>query len=149
MSQYDFDGEPFVVIEREDAGIGTFLLGVAMGAGIALLFAPRSGSATRQLIGDRAREAGDTVREAVADVTDSVVERAEEVRDRVGMRVDAVRDVIHRGERRVVDAFDAGRYATREARVELERRIAENKASRSGAEPGVRGRAPRREAESV
>ncbi|NUO63939.1 MAG: YtxH domain-containing protein, partial [Gemmatimonadaceae bacterium] len=40
---YEFDDdEPYVVIERQSAGIGSFLVGAAIGAGLALLFAPKS-----------------------------------------------------------------------------------------------------------
>jgi len=48
---YEFDDdEPYVVIERQSAGIGSFLVGAAIGAGIALLFAPKSGVETRREI---------------------------------------------------------------------------------------------------
>ena len=41
--------EPTVVVERRSGGgIGLFILGVAVGAGIALLLAPQSGAETRQ-----------------------------------------------------------------------------------------------------
>ena len=48
MSRNSFDDdEPYVVIERQQgSGIGSFLLGAAIGAGIALLLAPRSGAST-------------------------------------------------------------------------------------------------------
>jgi len=49
MSRYDFDDDDrYVVIENHSAGVGPFLVGLAVGAGIALLFAPRSGEATRR-----------------------------------------------------------------------------------------------------
>lgn len=130
MRDYDFDGEPFVVIEREDSGISSFLLGVAMGVGAALLFAPRTGEDTRRLIGARARMAGDTVRDTVADVSDRVTAQAADVRDRVTDRVDAARYAVRRGEEQVLNAIDAGRAAAIEARAELERKIADTKASR-------------------
>lgn len=130
MRDYDFEGEPFVVIEREEPGIGTLLLGVAIGAGIALLFAPRSGADTRRMIERRAQRTGSRMRQAAADVADNVTAQASQVRDRVAQRVGVARDTIRRGQDRVLDAVDAGRYAAAEARSELERRIAENKAAR-------------------
>jgi gas vesicle protein len=130
MRGYDFEGEPFVVIEREEARIGTLLLGVALGAGLAMLFAPRSGADTRRLIGEQARRTGDRLRDAASDVTDNVTSRVSDVRERVTERVGAARDVVRRGQDRVLDAVDAGRFAAVEARSELERRIAENKAAR-------------------
>ena len=130
MRDYDFEGEPFVVIERDEAGIGTLLLGVAIGAGIALLFAPRSGADTREMIGTRARRTTDRVRDAATGVADNVTSRVNEVREREADRVDAARDAVRRGQDHVLDAVDAGRYAAGEARTDLERRIAENKAAR-------------------
>src|SRR4051812_1337229 len=60
----DFDDEDgrYVVIEREKEGssVGAFLLGAAIGAGLALLFAPQSGRETRAAIKRRAKNAGDT-----------------------------------------------------------------------------------------
>lgn len=130
MRDYDFEGEPFVVIEREEPGIGTLLLGVAIGAGIALLLAPRSGADTRRMIGHRARHTGDRMRQAATGVADNVTSQVNEVRDRVADRVGAARDAVRRGQDHVLDAVDAGRFAAVEARSELERKIAENKAAR-------------------
>lgn len=130
MRDYDFEGEPFVVIEREEPGVGTLLLGVVIGAGIALLLAPRSGAATRRMIGARTRSATDRVRDVATGVADNVTSQASDVRDRVAERIGAARDAIRRGQDHVLDAVDAGRYAAGEARSDLERRIAENKAAR-------------------
>lgn len=130
MRDYDFDGEPYIVIEREEPGFGTFLFGALVGAGVALLFAPRSGEDTRRIIGEQAQRASDTVRDAIDDVTDRVAERAADVRDRAADRVDEVRDSVRRSRRQVVDAFDAGRAAAIDARIDLERRLAETKAAR-------------------
>ena len=134
MRGYDFEGEPYVVIEREESGVGTLLLGVALGAGIALLLAPRSGLETRRMIGTRARNTGGRIRDAATDVANDVTDRVNEVRDRVTERVTervgAARDAVRRGQDHVLDAVDAGRYAAGEARLDLERKIAENKAAR-------------------
>lgn len=137
MRDYDFDGEPFVVIERSDSGIGSFLLGVAMGVGAALLFAPRAGEETRRLIGESARRAGENVLDSVAGVTDRVGAEVAEMQERVTDRVDDAREAVRRGQEQVLDAIDAGRAAAAEARAELERRIAQNKANRRGAEVGA------------
>jgi gas vesicle protein len=128
-----FDRQPFVVIERDEPGIGTLLLGVAIGAGLAMLFAPRSGADTRRMIGGGARRAGDRVKGVASEIADNVASQASDVRDRVNDRVGATRDAIRRGQEQVLDAVDAGRYAASEAKTELERRIAENKAARRGA----------------
>ncbi len=130
MRDYDFEGEPFVVIEREEPGIGTLLLGVAIGAGVALLLAPRSGADTRRMIGHGARRSGARMRDAATGVADNVTGHVNDVRDRVAERVGAARDAVRRGQDHVLDAVDAGRFAAGEARSELERKLAENKAAR-------------------
>lgn len=130
MRDYDFEGEPFVVIEREEPGIGTLLLGAAIGAGIALMLAPRSGADTRRMLSHRARRTGDRMRDAAAEVADNVTSQANDVRGRLAERVGAARAAVRRGQDHVLDAVDAGRYAAGEARSDLERRIAENKAAR-------------------
>ena len=130
MRDYDFQGEPYVVIEREESGLGTLLLGMAVGAGLALLLAPRSGADTRRMIGTRARRTGDRLRDAANGVASDVTGRVNEVKDRVADRIDAARDAVRRGQEQVIDAVDAGRYAAVEARADLERKIAENKAAR-------------------
>jgi gas vesicle protein len=130
MRGHDFDGQPYIVIEREEPGIGTLLVGAAIGAGLALLFAPRSGVETRRMIEHRARRTGGRMRDAATDVADSITSHANEVRGQITDRVQAARDAIRRGQDTVLDAVDAGKAAAVEARSDLERRIAENKAAR-------------------
>ena len=130
---YDDDepyyGEPYVIVEKREAGIGPLLIGLALGAGLALLFAPQSGEETRRGIARRARRAQDAAQDFVADVSGTVADKFEEVRATVGDRIDATLDAVDDKKRRVTNAFHAGRAAAREARGELEQRIAESKAA--------------------
>lgn len=137
MRDYDFDGEPFVVIEQADAGIGSFILGVAIGVGAALLLAPRAGEDTRRLIGESARRAGETVFDSVAEVSNRVGAEVADMHERVTDRVEDARDAVRRGQEQVLGAIDAGRAAAAEGRAELERRIAENKTHRREAARGA------------
>ena len=92
MSRYDFDNEPYVVIEKhEDAGVAPFLVGLAIGAGVALLYAPRSGRATRRDIKRRAMRVRDAAEQTVTDVRDSVVDQFEEARRRVEDQIESAR----------------------------------------------------------
>ena len=59
-------------------GIG-LLVGAAIGGVIALLYAPKTGKETRQLIKDKATKVVDTVKEATSGVIDTVKESASEV----------------------------------------------------------------------
>jgi gas vesicle protein len=130
MSDYDWDDdEPYVVIEQKQAGIGSFLLGLAVGAGVALLFAPRTGEETRRDLQRRAREVGDQAQDLVSELTESVGNTLQEAKDKVETRIDAARDAVELKRRQVTNAVDAGRAAAQQARVELEQRIAETKAA--------------------
>ena len=130
MSDYDWDeDEPYVVIEQKPAGIGSFIIGLAVGAGLALLFAPRTGAETRRDLQRRAREVGDQAQDLVSGLTESVGSTIQHAKDSVESRVDATRDAIELKRRQVSNAVDAGRAAAQQARVELEQRIAETKAA--------------------
>ena len=130
MSSYDFDEEDaYVVIERQQPGIGSFMAGLAVGAGLALLFAPRSGEATRRELERSARKVGDQAQNLVSDVSGTVNQTIQDARYRVENRIGAARDAVDLKRRQVTNAVDAGRLAAREARVELEGRIAETKAA--------------------
>ena len=48
MSRHEYDDEAYVVIERTSGSFGSFLVGIAVGAGVALLLAPDSGLETRR-----------------------------------------------------------------------------------------------------
>lgn len=131
MSRYQFeDEEPYVVIEQHDApGVAPFLIGLAIGAGAALLFAPRSGAATRRDITRRARRVQRAAKQVAADVTDTVTDTFDEARRRVEEQIDSARQAIDLKRRQVNRAMDAGRTAAQDARDELEQRIAETKAA--------------------
>src|ERR1700686_5032803 len=124
-----YNGEPYVIVEKREAGIGPFLIGLALGAGAALLFAPQSGEETRRGIARRARRAQEAAQDLVEDVSGTVADKFNEVRETVGERIDATLDAVDDKKRRVSNAFHAGRAAAREARGELEQRIAESKAA--------------------
>jgi gas vesicle protein len=121
--------QPYVIVERREPGVGTFLIGIALGAGVALLLAPQSGEETRRGLARRARRAQDAAQDFVEDVSGTVADKFQEVRASVEERIDATLDAVDDKKRRVSNAFHAGRAAAREARGELEQRIAESKAA--------------------
>ena len=125
----DDDGAPYVVIEKNSGSVSSFIVGAAIGAAVALLFAPRSGAATRQDLRRRAgrvsRAAGDAVGDAAGRVTDTF----HEARRQVEERLDSARQAVEVKKQQVTRAMEAGREAAQQARDELERRIAETKAA--------------------
>ncbi len=131
MSRHQFDDDqPYIVIERHsDAGVGPFLIGLALGAGAALLLAPRSGAATRRDIKRRARRVRRAAENVASDVTNTVVDTFEDARRRVEDQIDSARHALDVKRQQVHRAMAAGRAAAQEARDELEQRIAETKAA--------------------
>lgn len=123
------DEEEYEVVIEERGGFGTFLLGALLGAGVALLLAPRSGRETqaelaRALGGMREMAGGpvDDTRQSVA----GLVTRA---RGGLTGRLDEVRAAVDDRMDRVRGAVDEGRMAATQARVELRRRVDEAKAA--------------------
>ena len=129
MRHHDHDEEPYIVIEKHSGDVSNLLLGVLIGAGIALLFAPRSGPETRAEIRRKAREASDRVKGVAEDVTGQVVDTFEGARARVEEQLESARDAIVSKKRQVSRAMEAGREAAQQARGDLERRLAETKAA--------------------
>ena len=125
----DYEPDPYVIIEKQDSVIGPFLLGIALGAGVALLFAPQSGEETRRGMARSARRAQNAAQDFVEDVSDTVADKVREVKSTVEEKLEATLDAVDERKRRVTNAFHAGRAAAREARGELEQRIAESKAA--------------------
>jgi gas vesicle protein len=143
MRHHEHDGEPYIVIEKHSGGVGNLLLGVLIGAGVALLFAPRSGEETRQDIRRRARKATDTVKDAAQGVSDQVVDTFESARYRVEEQIESARTAIEIKKQQVARAVEAGREAAQQARGDLERRLAETKAQYAAGEAPARGAATR------
>ena len=131
MSDFEIDDDegPYVVIERSEPGIGTLVIGLAIGAGLALLFAPRTGEETRRDLQRRARKMGDQAQDFVSEVTESVSNTIHAAKDKVDASIDSTRTAVDLKRRQVSNAVDAGRAAAAQARVELEQRIAETKAA--------------------
>jgi gas vesicle protein len=141
MRHHDHDEQPYIVIEKHSGGVGNLLLGVLIGAGVALLFAPRSGEETRTAISRRARKAGSKVKGVAEEVTDQVVDTFEGAKARVEEQLESARSAIELKKAQVARAMDAGREAAQQARGDLERRLAETKAAyNAGADLARAGR---------
>jgi gas vesicle protein len=117
----DHDDMPYIVIERRSGGASAFIWGAIIGAGTALLLAPRSGRETRDEIRSGALRLRDRAEDAVREVTDTVSETIGDVRGEVQGRIESARD-----------AFEAGRRAARETRAEMESRVREVRAGVQG-----------------
>jgi gas vesicle protein len=139
MRHHEHDDQPYIVIEKHSNDISNLLLGVLIGAGVALLFAPRSGPETRKEIGRRARQATDKVKNVAEEVKGQVVDTYEGARARVEEQIESARYAIETKKRQVSRAMEAGREAATDARAELEARLAETKAAYNAGGEVARG----------
>jgi gas vesicle protein len=80
-----------------------FLAGVGIGTAVGILYAPRSGSETREVLRAKVDEGRDFVRS-----------QAQEAREHASEWVDKGRDVIHQQKDQVRAAFEAGKQAYQE-----------------------------------
>ena len=111
MRHQDHD-EPYIVIEKHSGGVGDFLLGALIGAGVALLFAPRSGARdARRHQPSRARRRRTACATSRTGVTDQVVDTFETARSRIEEQIDTAREAIVIKKEQVSRAMEAGREA--------------------------------------
>ncbi len=148
MSRYeiDDDDQPYVVIEQQTTSVMPFILGLAIGAGAALLLAPRSGAATRRDMRRRAERVRRAAEQVATDVTDTVTQTFDDARQRVEDKIDDARQAIDLKREQVNRAVNAGREAAQVARAELEQRIAQSKAAYTTPTPTPARPASRRRA---
>jgi gas vesicle protein len=84
-------------------GLSSFLLGLGVGVGIGMLFAPKSGQETRDLIKNKAGDSADYLKN-----------RSTEFRQTAGEWVDKGKEAVGRQKENLSDAMDAGRQAYRD-----------------------------------
>jgi gas vesicle protein len=104
----DHDEYPTIIIER-DGGFGTLLMGALIGAGAALLLAPRSGRETRDELRAGMNRLRDRAEAGVREFQDNLNDSLGEVRTEVQGRVDAARN-----------AFESSRQHARDTRHRVE-----------------------------
>jgi len=88
----------------------SFLVGGLVGAAVAILFAPRSGRETREMLSERLREGSDRGRR----FRDRAIAKGRELIDDAGEYVERQKEGIERQRDRISAAVEAGRQAYRE-----------------------------------
>jgi gas vesicle protein len=129
MSRHSDDDE-VVVIEKHGSGVTPFLWGIALGAGLALLFAPMSGAELRAEIQSRGRRLKDLAEDKAEEIEEMVSDRYARAREKVEDGIEGAKRKAREGKQFAHDVADAGRSAALTAREELERRLAEAREAR-------------------
>lgn len=89
--------------DRDGGSFLWFLAGLGVGAVVGVLYAPRSGDETREVLRSKAQEGGDRVRQ-----------QARRAREQASDWVDRGGDVLNQQKERFRSAYEAGRQAYQE-----------------------------------
>ena len=92
--------------ENGGSKVGFFLAGLGIGAVVALLFAPRSGKETRDIIVQKAEEG-----------RDFVVTKTEEIRKQAEDAVEKGKDMVSKQKELLSAALEAGKQAYQEEKI--------------------------------
>jgi gas vesicle protein len=84
-------------------GLSSFLLGLGVGVGIGMLFAPKSGQETRELLKHKAGDGADYIKN-----------RSSEFKQTASEWVDKGKEAVGRQKEHLADAMEAGKQAYRE-----------------------------------
>ena|ERR1041384_4590366 len=84
-------------------GLSAFLLGLGVGVGIGMLFAPKSGDETREMLKNKAGEGADYLKQ-----------RSTDIRQTASEWVDKGKEALGRQRENLSDAMEAGRQAYRD-----------------------------------
>ncbi len=89
--------------DRDGGSLSAFLFGAVVGAGLALLLAPRTGKETRELLKEKGEEFTKRAKESMG-----------ESRERADDFIQKGREFVEAQSERLVSAFEAGKEAMRE-----------------------------------
>ncbi len=90
---------------EKGSAFGAFLAGLGVGVAIGMLFAPKAGGETRQIIKNKAGEGREYLKH-----------RSTELRDQAGELIEKGKEALGRQRESVGEAMEAGRQAYRETR---------------------------------
>jgi gas vesicle protein len=89
---------------EDDSKLSYFFLGLGVGVAVGVLFAPKSGNETRELIRSKANEGADYVKR-----------RGSELKDNTADAIDKGKDTLRRHRENLTSAVEAGKQAYRDA----------------------------------
>lgn len=93
----------------------SFLLGALSGAALAILFAPRSGRETREILGEKLRETADRGRH----LGEQAVEKGREAAEDAASYLERQKDSLEKRRDRLAAAVEAGRQAYRDEKEKM------------------------------
>ncbi|MBV9304247.1 MAG: YtxH domain-containing protein [Acidobacteriaceae bacterium] len=100
---------------EERSGFGYFLLGLGIGVAAGILWAPRAGEETRQLIADKAGEGADYLKARTQEGKEYLRQRSEDLKGSASDLYEKGRSTVARHKENLNAAVEAGKQAYRDA----------------------------------
>jgi gas vesicle protein len=100
---------------EEKSGFGYFLLGLGIGVAAGMLWAPRAGDETRQIIADKAGEGADYLKNRAQEGTEYVRQRSDDLKQSASDLYEKGRSTVARQKDTLNAAVEAGKQAYRDA----------------------------------
>jgi gas vesicle protein len=100
---------------EEKSGFGYFLLGLGIGVAAGVLWAPRTGEETRQLIADKAGEGADYIKTRAQEGTEYVRQRTDDLKQSAADLYEKGRTTVVQQKDTLNAAVEAGKQAYRDA----------------------------------
>ncbi len=99
---------------NDKGGFGWFLMGLGVGTALGVLYAPKSGSETRDELTTTAREKSEFVRQRSRQAADQVSDMVDRGRDQLNEYVDRSKEAVDRGRAQWDQYVDRGRQVVHE-----------------------------------
>ncbi len=100
---------------EEKSGFGYFLLGLGIGVAAGVLWAPRTGEETRQMLADRAGEGADYLKARTQEGKDYLRQRTGDLKQSASDLYEQGRSTVQRQKENLNSAVEAGKQAYRDA----------------------------------
>jgi gas vesicle protein len=120
---------------EERSGFGYFLLGLGIGVAAGILWAPKAGEETRQLLAEKAEEGADYLKNRAQESTEYVRNRADDIRQSATDLYEKGRTNVQKQKDTLNNAVEAGKQAYRDAVREVKSAAAGTGSSSS--QPGA------------
>src|ERR1700728_1013777 len=118
---------------EERSGFGYFLLGLGIGVAAGILWAPRAGEETRQLIAEKPGEGADELKPRAQEGTDSVRQRADDIKGTAADLYEKGRQTVSRQKDTLGAAVEAAKQSYRDAVGDVKSAAASSPAGGSNA----------------
>lgn len=97
-----------------------FLAGGCIGAAVALLFAPKTGEETRELLGSRAKQSAEELERRVSAGRERLQEKKEDVTSAINETIEKGRETITRQKEQLSQAVESGKKAYQSQKSKLQ-----------------------------